>query len=93
MNPRGLNISFLFYALPPYLQWTVPIAVAFLKYVQNWLSSKVIGKMTGGRDEASRVLLGVKINATYSYFVAVRIFGAETITVCFFFAIDFFHGR
>ena len=83
------GISFLFYALPPNLQWIVAITIAFLKHVDKWLSTKVISKMTGGRDEASRVLLGVKINAVYSYFVAVRIFGAETTTVCFFIAIDF----
>ena len=63
------GISFLFYALPPYLQWIVPIAIAFLKYIQKWLSSKVISKMRGGGNEAYRVWLGLKINAIYSYFV------------------------
>lgn len=45
--------------------------------------------MTGGADEASKILLGIRINAFYSNFVAARIIGAETITVCFFVVVEF----
>ena len=82
-------ISMLFKAIPPYLQWVVPLLIPTLKYCDTWASSKIINKMTGGRDEASKVLLGITINTTYSTFVAARIIGAETITVCFFVVVDF----
>ena len=46
--------------------------------------------MSGGQDEASKVLFGLYINSTYSFFIAVRLPDAEIVTVCFIIAIDFF---
>ena len=82
-------ISMLFKAIPPYLQWIVPLLIPILKYCDTWATSNLINRMTGGKDEASKVLLAIRINATYSNFVAARIFGAETITVCFFVLVEF----
>ena len=83
------GISFLFKALPPYLQWIIGFLIPLLKHSEKWSCTKVIRKMTGGKNEASNVLLGISVNATYSYFVALRISGAETITVCSIIAVDF----
>ena len=82
------GISLLFQALPLYLQWIVALLITLLKHFDKWLSSKLITRMTGGKYESSTVLLSVKINGTYSYFIAVRIFGAETMTVFFFIVIE-----
>ena len=82
-------VSMLFKAIPPYLQWIVPLLIPILKYCNIWALSKLINKMTGGTDEASKDWLGIRINVQYSNFVAARIFGAETITVCFFVVVDF----
>ena len=82
-------IAMLFKAIPPYLQWIVPLLIPLLKYCHTRALSKLVNKMTGGADEASKVLLGIGINAIYSNFVAARIFGAETITVCFFVLVEF----
>ena len=83
------GISFLFKALPPNLQWIIGFLIPLLKHCEKWSCSKVIKKMRGGKEEASNVLLGISVNATYSYFVALRISGAETITVCSIIAVDF----
>ena len=45
--------------------------------------------MSGSQDEASSVLLGLAVNVNYSTFVAVRLPGAEIMTVCFIIAVDF----
>ena len=83
------GISILFKILPAYLQWTVAFLIPLLKHFDMWSRSKLVNRMTGGQCDASRVLLGISINASYSNFVAVRISGAETITVCFIIAVDF----
>ena len=82
-------ISILFKEIPLYLQWIVPVLIPMLKYCDTWAISKLLDKMTGGRDEASKVLFGIGMNAVYSNFVAARIFGAETTTVAFFVIVDF----
>ena len=46
--------------------------------------------MAGGQEEASKVCLGLHINSAYSIFIAVRLPGAEMVTVCFIITIDFF---
>ena len=48
-------ISMLFKAVPPYLQWVIPLLIPTLKYCDTWAESNLINKMTGGRDEASKV--------------------------------------
>ena len=53
------GISLLFKSLPLYLQWIVALLINFLKHFDKWLSSKLINGMTGGKDEASTVLLSV----------------------------------
>ena len=45
--------------------------------------------MSGSQNEASSVLLGLAVNVKYSSFVAVRLPGAEIMTVCFIIAVDF----
>ena len=45
--------------------------------------------MSGSQDEASSVLLGLAVNVNYSSFVAVKLPGAEIMTVCFVIAVDF----
>ena len=54
------------------------------------MQSNFVHKMAGGEEEASRVLLGLIIEAKYSFFIAVRLPNAETSTICFIIAVDFF---
>ena len=83
------GISVLFKVLPGYLQWIVAILIPLIKQLDTLLVSKVVGGMTGGRETASKALLGIAINSAYSFFIAVRLPNAEIITICFIIAIDF----
>ena len=85
----GEGISYLFEALPAYLQWIVAFLIPLLKHFDKWSQSKLVNRMTGGKNEASKVLLGLAVNVHYSNFIAVRLSGAEIMTVCFIIAVDF----
>ena len=83
------GLSFLFKSLPGNMQWIVAFLVPLLKHFQTISQSRLINRMTGAQDEASRVLLGLAINLSYSFFIAVRLKNAEMITVCCIIAVDF----
>ena len=81
-------VSVLFKTLPSYLQFIVAFILPILKNLDTFLQSRLLSKMSGGHDEESIVLLGFAVNAAYSFFVAVRLPGAEVLTVFFFIAVD-----
>ena len=84
------GISILFKALPGYLQCVMAFLIPLLKRFETFVLSRFVNRMSGGQDEASKVLLGLSINSDYSFFIAVRLPDAEIATVCFIIAIDFF---
>ena len=83
------GISFLFKSLPSYLQWIVAFLIPLSKHFEKLSLSKLVKRMSGRQDEASSVLLGLAVNVNYSSFVAVKLPGAEIMTVCFVIAVDF----
>ena len=83
------GVSFLFKALPGYLQWITALLIPLLKRLDTFVQSRFVNRMLGGQDEASKVLLGLSINSAYSFFIAVRLPDAELITVCCIVAVDF----
>ena len=84
------GISFLFIVLPRYMQWIVALVIPLLKQLEIMVQSKVVNKMTGGQEEASKVFLALDINPNFSFFIATRLPNAEIITTFFFIAVDFF---
>ena len=86
----GEGISILFKIFPGYLQWIIAFLIPLLKRFNIYVLSRFVNRMSGGQDEASKVLFGLYINSVYSFFIAVRLPDAEIVTVCFIIAIDFF---
>ena len=83
------GVSLLLKTLPSYLQWIVAFLLPALKHLEKTMQFALVRKMTGGQDEASSVLLGLAVNAEYSFFISARLPAVETVTVCFIIAIDF----
>ena len=66
-------LSILFNALPTYLQWIVAFLVPIMKHFETLVESRLVNRMSGGQEEASKVLLGSNINSTYTIFIAARL--------------------
>ena len=84
------SLVFLFENLGENLQWIVAFLIPLAKHFSKWALSKQMKNMSGGHEESSNVLLGIGVNANYSFLIAIRLPGAETITVIFIIAVDFF---
>ena len=84
------GISILFKALPGYLQWSLAFLIPLMKHFETFVQSRIVNKMSGGQEEASKVLLGININSTYAFFIAVKLTNAEPATAFFIIVVDFF---
>ena len=82
-------LAILFFIPPGGYQFLVPFIIAGCRELDKRLRSKVVTKITGMQDEAASVLLAVAINCEWSFFIAVRLVGAEITTICCATAIDF----
>ena len=83
------GISIVFKALSGDWQWIIAFLILLLKRFETFVQSRLVNRMLGGQDEASKVLLGLSINSAYSFLIAVRLPDAEIITVCCIVAVDF----
>ena len=82
------GLSLLLKLLPLYLQWIIALLIPILKGFELKMQSSLVRRMAGGQDEPSAVLLGLSVNAEYSFFIAARLPAVETVTVCFIIAIE-----
>ena len=82
-------MSIFFKAVPRYLQWIVAFLIPSMKHFETSVKSRLVNRMSGGKEEASKVLLQLSINSVYAFFVAARLPNAELITVFFIIVVDF----
>ena len=82
-------ISFIFMIIPASLQFLVAFMLPTCRAFDKSIRSKVVNKM-GQQDETGTILLEISLNATYAFFIAIRLLGAEDTTVAVVVLVDFF---
>ena len=80
----------LFIVLSGYLELIAACLISLLKQLHYIMCSKLVDRMVGGQDEASKVCLGLSIYSAYSFFIAARLPNVEIFTVFVMIAFDFF---
>ena len=75
-------LSFLFANIPSGYQFFVIFMVAGCREFDKRVRAKLITKMMGALDESAVALLGVLVSSDYSFFMAIRLVGAEVATIC-----------
>ena len=74
-------LSYLFANVPIGIQFLVPFIIAGCRELEKRGRSKLVTRMVGSHDEAAKALVSVFVNTTYSFFIAVRLVGAEFSTM------------
>ena len=87
--PREI-LSHLFANVPARAQFFIPFIVAGFRELDMRLRSKLVTKMMGIKDEAAIALLSISVISLYSFFIAIRLVGAELATLCCTVGIEFF---
>ena len=82
-------LSSLFINPPGGLQFLVPFVVVGCRELDKRIQSNLVKKMMGELDEAATVLLAIVIGTNYSFFIAIRLVGADLATICSTVTIDF----
>ena len=87
-------LTFLFTNFLSELQFLVAFMVAGCREFDKRVRTKMVNMMMGEEDEPATALISITISSTYSFFIALRLTGANIETVFCFLAIDFFlHSR
>ena len=82
-------LSSLFINPPGGFQFLVPFMVVVCRELDKRVQSKLVKNMTGELDEGARALLAISVGSHYSFFIAIRLVGADFATVCCTVVIDF----
>ena len=82
-------LSSLFINPPGGLQFLVPFLVVGCRELDKRVRTNLVKKMMRGQDEAATALLTIVIGTNYSFYIAIRLVGAEFATICSTVAIDF----
>ena len=75
-------LSYLFANFPLGYQFFVVFMVAGCRELDKRVRAKLVTKMMGVLDESAVALLGVLVSSDYSFFMAIRLVGAEVATIC-----------
>ena len=67
----------------------VPFLVVGCRELDKRVRTNLVKKMMRGQDEAATALLTIVIGTNYSFYIAIRLVGAEFATICSTVAIDF----
>ena len=81
-------LSYFFAKAPADIQFLVPIMVAGAREFDKRIQLRLITKMMGKQDEPGTVLMAIHVGASYSFFIAVRLWEAQFSTLCCTMAID-----
>ena len=81
-------LSNLFKVFPAGWQFLVPFLVAGAREIDKRVRSKLVTKIMGVQDEPAIALVTIIVSTAYSFFIAIRLVGAEFSTVCCMLAID-----
>ena len=89
---QNILLSFVFENLPLDLQWTVAFLIPAARESNKFVFSKLVYRMVEHEDEAVHSTMKILVNVHYAIFIAIRLVGAELITVYAIVATDFiFH--
>ena len=81
-------LSNLFKVFPAGWQFFVPFLVAGAREMDKRVKSKLVTKIMGVQDEPAIVLVTIIASTGYSFFIAIRLVGAEFSTICCMLGID-----
>ena len=82
-------LSILFVKSPVGLQFLVPFMVAGSREIYKRLQSKTVTKMMVEKDETASALIAINTCSQFSFFISIRLVGAEFSTICSTVIIDF----
>ena len=82
-------LSSLFINPPGGFQFLIPFLIVGWRELDKRVILKVVKKMMGELNEGAAALIAISIGSDYSFFIAIRLVGAELATVCCTVAIDF----
>ena len=83
-------LSYLYANVQVEFQFLVPFMVAGCRDLDKRVLSKLVTKMMGVQDEAATALVVTAVASGYSFFMSIRLVGAEFATLCCTIFIDFF---
>ena len=81
---------YCFANFPAGFQFPVAFAVAACRGLDKRVRSYVITKLMGIPNESALILVTISVSSKWSFFVAIRLVGAEFATICCAVAIDLF---
>ena len=82
-------LIFLFANLPAGLQFPVAFVVAAFRELDKQVQSRLVSRIMGNQDESAAALLTITVSSRWSFFIAIRLVGAEFTTLCCTVAIEF----
>ena len=82
-------LAVLFVKTPAGFQFLVPFIVAGSRELYKRLQSKTVTKMMVEKDETASALIAINTCTQFSFFISIRLVGAEFSTICSTVAIDF----
>ena len=82
-------LALLFVKSPVGLQFLVPLMVAGCRELYKILQLKTVTKMMVEIDEAASALIAINTSTHFSFFISMRMVGAEFSTICSTVIIDF----
>ena len=74
-------LAFGFEAITGYPQILFAILIPTVKALNKRVLMKLVSEMVGKDDEIAEILMGVRINIHYALFVAIKMDGAENLTI------------
>ena len=89
INLQREMLSFVFKRISSKLQFLIALLIPATKEMNKRILLKLVSKMVRKDDEVANILLSVRINIHYSLLIAIRLNGAETLTVIGMIVIDF----
>ena len=89
MNFQKDVLSIGFKSITGYPQCLFAVLIPFAKDMNKRILKKMVAKMVGNDDEMENVLLAVRLNIHYALFVAIRMNGAEDLTILSVLFVDF----
>ena len=82
-------LIFLFANFPAGFQFPVAFVFAAFRQIDKQVQSRLVTRMMGNQDEPAAALLTINVSSRWSFFIAIRLVGAEFPTLCCTVAIDF----
>ena len=89
MNFQKDVLSIGFKTITGHPQCLFALLIPLAKEMNKRILKKVVAKMVGNDNKMANVLLGVRLNIHYALFVAIRMNGAEDLTIASVVLVDF----